>query len=61
MKKKIKFKKMLISRLNSDAVMNINGGRQTGDPCLRDSKWCNFSELASCYSPCGPPNGTGGC
>jgi hypothetical protein len=62
MKKKINFKKVSISKLDRDANPNkVVGGVQTGDPCLRNSKWCEFSELASCYSPCGPPHGTKGC
>lgn len=40
---------------------NVPINYDTGHVCLQNSNWCRFSEIDSCYSPCGGPHGTIGC
>jgi len=60
--KNFRLKKTVISKLQGHPdTAKIKAGLATGTGCLRDSKWCEFSEIVSCYSPCGSDNGTVGC
>ncbi|EDP95920.1 hypothetical protein U8527_13540 [Kordia algicida OT-1] len=62
--KKFRLRKTAISNLQGhpdEAKIKAGLAAATGTGCLRDSKWCEFSEIVSCYSPCGSDNGTIGC